>query len=192
MKYYIHYLSVLLLAVACAPTPASVVRGPLDVDALIEGQIQGLSQRVVTLDKVATIGEVRSDSTLVPTATGWKAELDIFRQLGMINKTIYQGAYRQEGPLDDPQSNLQIQQHTSATSPLRVLKVYYQVDLQRIRKIEGFLEESTPLYSTQKYLTMVFDEENGKPVLTRYSIMGYQKVALRDTVRFSVESVITW
>jgi hypothetical protein len=192
MKRYIHFMSVLLLTVACAPTPAPVVQGPLDFDALIEAQINGLSQRIVTLDKVAVVGEVRSDSTLVPTATDWKAELDIFRQLGTINKTIYQGAYQQEGPLDDPQSNLHIQQYSSATSPLKVLKIYYQVDLQRVRKIEGFLEESTPLYSSQKNLTMVFDEENGKPVLTRYSIVGYQKVALRDTVRFTVESTITW
>lgn len=185
-------MSVLLLVIACAPTPASVVQGPLDFDALIEGQINVLSQRIVTLDKVATVGEIRSDSTWVPTADDWKAELDIFRQLGTINKSIYQGAYRQEGPLDDPQSNLQIQQYTSITSPLKDLKIYYQVHLQRVRKVVGILEESTPLYSAQKNLTMVFDEENGKPVLTRYSIVGYQKVALRDTVQFSVESVITW
>jgi hypothetical protein len=185
-------LSVLLLGVACAPTPASVVTGPLDFDALIEEQINGLSQRMVTLEKVATVGEVLSDSTLVPTVADWKAELGIFRQLGMINKTIYQGTYQQQGPLEDPQSNLHIQQYTSATSPLRVLKVYYQVEPQRVRKVEGFLEESTPLYSTQKKLTLVFDEENGSPVLTRYSIVGYQKVALRDTVRFSVESAIAW
>ncbi len=192
MKNYIHFLSVLLLAIACAPTPSSVVQGPLDFDALIEGQINMLGQRMVTLYKVAVVGEVRSDSTLAPTATDWKGELDIFRQLGAINKTIYQGTYRQEGPLDDPQSNLHIQQYTSVTSPLRVLKIYYQVDLKRLRKVEGFLEENTPLYSTQKNLTLVFDEENGKPVLTRYSIVGYQKVALRDTVRFSVESTVTW
>jgi hypothetical protein len=192
MKSYLLMLSVLLLGVACAPTPASVVTGPLDFDALIEEQISGLSQRMVTLEKVATVGEVLSDSTLVPAVADWKAELDIFRQLGIINKTIYQGAYQQQGPLEDPQSNLHIQQYSSATSPLRVLKVYYQVDPPRVRKVEGFLEESTPLYSTQKILTMVFDEENGSPVLTRYSIVGYQKVALRDTVRFSVESAIAW
>lgn len=192
MKNLLSFLSLLLVAVACAPTPASVVQSPLDFDALIDGQINGLSQRMVTLDKVAVVGDVRSDSTLVPTAADWKAELDIFRQLGTLDKAIYQGAYLQEGPLDDPTSNLHIQQYSSATSPLRVLKIYYQDDIQKVRKVEGLLEESTPLYSTQKSLTMVFDEESGKPVLTNYSIVGYQKVALRDTVRFSVESVITW
>lgn len=192
MKNHIHFLSVLLLAFACAPTPASVVQSPLDFDVLIDGQINGLSQRKVTLDKVAVVGNVRSDSTLVPTADDWHAELDIFRQLGTLDKAIYQGAYRQEGPLDDPSSNLHIQQYSSATSPLRVLKIYYQDDLQKVRRVEGLLEERTPLYSTQKSLTMVFEEENGKPVLTSYSIVGYQKVALRDTVHFSVESAITW
>lgn len=192
MKNHLSFLNILILVIACAPTPASVVESPLDFDALIDGQINGLSQRMVTLDKVAVVGDVRSDSTLVPTAADWKAELDIFRQLGTMDMAIYSGAYLHEGPLDDPTSNLHIQQYSCATSPLRVLKIYYQDDLQKVRRVEGLLEESTPLYSTQKSLTMVFDEENGKPVLTTYSIVGFQKVALRDTVRFSVESAITW
>lgn len=192
MNYVIHFLLVLLLAAACAPKPAVIMKGSFDLTGLIDTQVSAMSQRKVTLEKEAGVGGFKSDSTWVPTASGWADELAIFHQLGAVNKSIYQGSYQETGPMDDPSSNLLIKQYTSTTSPLRSLKVYYHESQDRVRKIEGVLVESNPLYATEKNLTLEFDEEDHKPVLTTFGIQGYQKVALRDTVRFFVQSTIHW
>ncbi len=182
----------LLFTVACSPTPGSVRLGPIDFDRLIDEQISELSKHRNTLEKEAEVDGHRSDSTLVPTEEIWKGELAIFRQLGMINKPLHQGSYRQEGPLDDPRSNLKIQQYVSASSPLRVLRIFYQESIEQVRRIEGTLNETNQLYHNERKLTLEFDEGNGKAVLTFYGITGRQKVVLRDTVRFSVNARINW
>lgn len=184
--------SLLFFAAACSPTPTSLKSGPIDFDRLVDEQISQLSQRKNTLEKEAEVDGHRSDSTLVPTPETWRAELAIFRQLGIVNKPLHQGSYHEEGPLDDSRSNLKIRQYVSESSPLTLLRIYYQEKIERVRKIEGRVTETNQLYSNQRNLTMEFDEEDGKPVLTHYRISGYQKVALRDTVRFSVEARINW
>ncbi len=183
---------ILLFAAACSPTLAPVILGPMDFDRLIDEQISELSQHRNTLEKEAEVDGHRSDSTLVPTGEIWKAELTIFRQFGMINKPLHQGSYREDGPLEDPRSNLKIQQYVSVTSPLRLLRIYYQDTIGRVRKIEGTLNETNRLYNNERTLTLEFDEDNGKLHLTFYGIAGYQKIALRDTVRFSVKARINW
>lgn len=182
----------LLFATACYQKPAAKDFGLLDFDHLVDEQISQLSQHRNSLEKEAAVGAHRSDSTLVPTPEIWKTELDIFRRLQLINKPIHQDAYRSEGPLDDPRSNLKIQQYTSDSSPLIVLRIYYHQSIERVRRIEGVLKESNQLYASQRSLTMEFDEVAGRPVLTGYEIDGYQKVALRDTVHFSVLGKIKW
>ncbi len=182
----------LLFVFGCSPTPSAINSGPIDFDRLIDEQIGALSQHKNTLEKVAEVGGHPSDSTFVPTAEIWKAELAIFRQLGIVNKPLHGGSYREEGPLDDPRSNLKIQQYVSDSSPLALLRVYYHETIGRVRKIEGTIREANQLYTSERRLTLEFDEENSKPFLIFYGISGYQKVALRDTIRFSVKARINW
>jgi len=182
----------MLLVAGCTPTPALIEMGPVDVNTLIDDQVNFLSQRKVGLSKEARVDGIFSDSTVMPTMEAWRAELAIFRQLGIVNKAIHQGTYRHEGPLDDPRSNLFIEQYSSTASPLKSLKIFYREDPSRIRKIEGRLSSTTILNTSERILTLEFDEENDKPVLTRYTVIGFQKVVLRDTVRFQLVSTIKW
>lgn len=186
MSQNFNALWLLLIAMACSRSTTTEQYVSINFDQLIDEQIRMLGHHRDTLQKEAIVDKQLSDSIFVPSPEIWKNELDIFRQLQTVNKTIHRGAFRPAGPLDDPRSNLQVQQYTSDTAPLRLLRVYYQESIDHVRRIEAVLGEPTQVYTNRQELSMEFEEEDGKLLLVSYGVTGFQKVALRDTVRFSL------
>ncbi|GEM_PF-2711244 len=177
---------------ACAPKSRAMEKPVVDIDGLIDRQLALLTGRKPVLNKVAGIHDRASDTTYVPDKEAWRSELEIYRSLGMLNQRIYEGTYKTEGPLDDPLSNLLIRQYANDEAPLKLLRVYYLEKPDRIRQVEGEVEESTPLLTSSRRLTMWFEDDRGSLLLTRYQLTGYQKAALRDTVRFQIQGAIKW
>ena len=186
------FVTLLLAAGACTPTSTNNVPGEIGIDSLLSGQARLLAERKVGLTKTASVFANDSATSFIPSPTEWKEELMVFRVLGTLDQKLYRGTYHVEGPLDDPNSNLSIRRFTNQQSPLRSLQVYYQEDFSRIRKLSGIYEEANPLYKAHRELTMHFDEFQGKPALTSYAIEGFQKVAMRDTVKFAVAGIVNW
>lgn len=187
------FVIILVVSVAaCTPSSKKTAPNELEIDSLISFQVTLLAEKSVSLSKSAAVSAHRSDTVLTPNFTQWSGELEVFRDLGLLNHTLYKGSYRIEDPLDDPRSNLSIRRFTNNSAPLRSLQVYYQGDLARIRQLTGIIEEVNPLYSAHRELTMRFDEWNGQLALSSYSVAGFQKVALRDTVWFSVNGTVNW
>ena len=189
MKTFI--TGVLLILTACSSKQKSSEKY-FDFDGLINSQISQLSQRMRVLDKRAELKGIQSDTTFVPDTKGWEAELDLFRRLEALNKPIHQKTYQVEGPLDDPKSNLKIIQYKAPSSSLPFIKIYYLTELNRVRKIEGMVSESNILYAGSQWMTMEFEEEEGRPILIRYGVRGFQKLVMRDSVNFSVQGQINW
>jgi hypothetical protein len=185
------WVLLLFIAAACSPeqTPTNKF---FDFDGLVDEQISQLSQRMRVLDKVAKMSTVHSDTTFLPSAKGWESELEIFRQLETFNKPTFQSVYRVEDPVKDSKSNLKIRQYLAAEAPITVVRFYYQDEFRRLKKIDAEITEKNILFTTHRALTMEFDEEDGRPLLTRYGMTGFQKMILRDTVRFSVQGQIDW
>lgn len=187
------FFSTFIIAVAaCTPSSTKTAPDELNIDSLLSLQVTLLAERSVSLSKSAAVSAHRSDTILTPNATHWRKELEVFRELGLLNHTRYKGSYRIEDPLDDPRSNLKIRRFTNKGAPLRSLQIYYQGDLARIRQLTGVIEEDNPLYAARRELTLRFDELNGQLALGSYSIEGFQKVALRDTVWFSMTGAVNW
>ncbi len=186
-----HWALLFLIAAACSGKEIST-KQIFDFDGLIDEQISQLSQRMRVLDKEAWMSSTASDTAFLPSVKGWEAELEIFRQLETFNKPAFQKAYRMEDPLKDTRSNLKIRQYLAADVPIPVVRFYYQDEFSRLRKIEAEITEKNLLFTTHRALTMEFDEEDGKPLLTRYRMKGYQKMILRDTVHFSAQGQIDW
>jgi len=180
------------LLLACAPQSKTSEKPVLDIDGLIDGQLAKLGSQPVTLYKEAGVKGANADTTFVPDAPAWRAELEVFRSLGMLNQKVYAGTYRQEGPLEDPRSNLLIRQYENTEAPLRWVRLYYQDAPERIRQVEGEVLEATPLYTARRVLSLWFEDDRGVPVLSRYTVSGYQKIALRDTVHFEITGVVRW
>jgi hypothetical protein len=164
----------------------------VDIDGIIDGQLAMLEQRRPALAKEATVNAFKSVKTFSPTREDWISELEVFRNLGMVNQRVYADGYVSAGPFDDPFSNLLIRQHENRDAPVKVVKLYYQDVPEHIRKIEGEIEESTLLSKAHHKVILWFEEQSGELSLNRYKITGYQKTAWRDTVHFEVLGNIQW
>ena len=182
----------LLFLAACSPEQKSNQKY-FDFDRLIDDQVSELSQRKRVLDKMADMEGSKSDTTFLPSSEGWDKELEIFRALEKINKPAYRKAYSITDQVKDTRSNLLIRRYTAPSEPVPLIEFYYQIEFSRLKKIEACLTEKNLLYSTQRVLKMEFEEgEEGHPLLIRYSMEGFQKMFLRDTVRLSMLGEINW
>ncbi len=181
----------LFIGAACSPEQTSTKKF-FDFDGLVDDQVSQLSQRMRVLDKVAQMSNVHSDTTFLPSVNGWESELEIFRQLETFNKPTFQNVYRIEDPVKDSRSNLKIRQYKADEAPITLVRFYYQDEFSRLKKIDAEITETNVLFTTHRILTMEFDEDDGKPQLIRYGMTGFQKMILRDTVRFSVQGQIDW
>ena len=186
------FILVIVAVAACTPSSKKTAPDELDIDSLLSFQVTLLAEKKVSLSKWAAVAAHQPDTVLAPSPTNWREELEVFQDLGLVNHTLYKDSYRVEDPLDDPRSNLNIRRLTTDEGPLRLLQIYYQGNLARIRQLTGVIEEANPLYSAHRELTMRFDELNGQLALTSYSVEGFQKLALRDTVWFSVSGTVNW
>lgn len=182
----------LLVGASCAPTSRKAESPELNIDTLLARQVRILAEGHVTLTKSAEVSANRTDTTFAPDYSEWQSELQVFDALGILDQRLYQGTYRIEDPIDDPQSNLQIRRYTNHNAPLRLVQVSYQGEFMRIRQIMGIVEENNPLYAARRELTLRFDDIHGTPALASYRIHGFQKVALRDTVRYTIEGTVNW
>lgn len=164
-----------------------------DFDKLIDDQISELSQRRRVLDKVADIDGNKSDTTFLPSLKGWETELEIFRELEKINKPASQLIYKLEDHIEDTRSNLLIRRYTAPSESVPIIEFYYQNEFSRLKKIEASIAEKNVLYSAGRVLKLEFEEsEEGHPLLIRYSMHGFQKMFLRDSVQLSMVGQIDW
>jgi hypothetical protein len=164
------------------------------IDSLVAAQVAHLNEVKANLQKEAILDGHKNDLTLSPDdSTMWNKELDIFRQLEAINKPVSRGSYLVDDGLYDPGSNLTVKAFTSLEDlPVRSLRIFYQDKIQKPRKIEAILNETTTLYGSSRFMTMEFLQLNNKTVLISYSILGGQKIIMGDSVAFSIKGRIQY
>ena len=184
----LYLVAIVLLAGCGSDEKARLKKTYLDIDSLISTQVKDLKIANARIEKKASLGETQASSEFKPDSLGWATELDIFRQLDIINKPSNKDAYLVVDGEKDVNSNLSVRLYRAKNDlPVRLLRLYYYEDLQNLKKIEAVFGEKNTLYSTERSLTMSFEEVAGKNMLTNYSIDGMQKMMLSDTVRFTIE-----
>lgn len=163
-----------------------------NIDSLVNEQILYLTQTKAGLRKQGEINSVAQDTTFVPAdSAAWARELDIFTEIGMVNKPINQGAYEVMDGLDDPSSNLTIRSFI-ANKELSVvyLKLFYLETPDKLRKIEALYQQENTLLKSNRNLVMEFTDMYNKSILTSYSIVGEQKMFVGDTVNFTITGTV--
>jgi hypothetical protein len=165
----------------------------LDVDSLMNAQVAVLTKSKASLTKKAVIGLRKDSSSTVPDSSAWSQELDVFRQLDLINRPIYRDVYEIKDKMKDSKSNLLIYAlEARSKSPIPYLRLYYQDRSSRLKKLEAVYQESNSLYGSHRLLKMYFDDSTGRPSLTGYSIEGDQKMILSDSVHYAITARITF
>lgn len=167
------------------------------IDSLVSEQVHYLTEIDAALFKEALL-EGRSDTVTYTPAdtTTWMKELEVFRKLNEINKPVNRERYEVSDGLLDPGSNLTVKAFTSKTLPdedplpIVYLKIYYQGNLQKPRKIEAQYDEQTLLYKSARHLSMHFQQIGNQTVLTSYAVKGGQKMVLGDSVAFHISGKV--
>ncbi len=176
------------LLTACNRVNQQYDKAYVDFDSLINVQVAELIKSEVTINKISVINGKRDSSTFLPDSLKLSNELDVFRQLDLINKPLYRNSYDIKVGEKDTKSNLLIRSYTAKSpSPVSYVKFYYQSSSNHIKKLESFFREENALYNTSRNLTLIFDDSSGSPLLSGYQLSGSQKMILSDTVNFSVE-----
>ncbi len=183
------WLVLLVLSTTCSEKKEATPKY-YDFDKLLNDQIALLTEQKRVLVKAAGLGDNPKDTVFQPSMKGWERELEAFRLLETINKPAFQQSYKIADAIEDPSSNLKIHEFTSDKARVTSVRLYYHNDLSRLKRIECEMAQQNLLYSSKDQLTLKFDDEEGKAVLTGYSMTGYQKMILGDTTRFSIVGTI--
>lgn len=162
-----------------------------DFDSLINRQQQELLTVKATLTKAVTLDTAKEEITFEADSLVIAKELDVFRQLDIINKPGFRDKYKISDGEKDSRSNLTIRKYEALEkkAPVQFVLFYYQNEFSRLHKIESTYREDNTLYGTSRDLLLEFDDASGKLLLARYRLTGVQKLILSDTITFSVDGV---
>ncbi|TRX61361.1 hypothetical protein FNH22_04710 [Fulvivirga sp. M361] len=162
------------------------------VDSLISAQQVALYTNNAALEKKAYIGADSAVVTFTPDSVQWQDELNILKKADISNPTL-DGIYVSE-ITDDPNSNLTVR--TTSTdkvdAEVKFFKLYYLERVGELRKFEAMWEEKNPLNSSQKIVTLFFEDIHDQVLLKSYKIKGTQKMILQDTVKFEITGTIKY
>jgi hypothetical protein len=182
------FLIAVIACVSCNQTNLKYDKPYFDFDSLINSQVSSLVKANASLSKTVSLDGRSDQSTMKIDSALLAHELDVFRQLDLINKPLYRDAYEISDGEKDSRSNLMVRQYKSKNpSPVPFVNFYYQNDFLHLRKIESYYVENNTLYSTKRQLQLDFDDASGKLLLSRYVLTGTQKMILSDSVKFSIE-----
>ncbi len=169
-----------------------------NVDSLIHAQAHYLNENRARLKKVSILGSSSDSVSITPSdTTAWKNELEVFNVLHLINKPINRNSYTIENQ-PDTKSNLSVRTFAINANvpadekklPIEYLKIYYQGNLEKIRRIEGQYREAGMMYSTRQILSMEFRPVHNKMILASYSIAGGQKMFMGDSVQYKINTSV--
>lgn len=150
-----------------------------------------LSRAGARLEKKAGIGDLQGPVVIKPDSAGWSNELAVFRQLELAERPTNRDLYTVSDK-DDSRSNLRIRSYVAEGTPVPYIHFYYLNTMGDIRRIEAGYFESTLIYTSRRHLTLEFEKGARNNTLRRYSIDGYQKIMMADSVHFLVEAEVVF
>ncbi|MFM7851611.1 MAG: hypothetical protein ACKO96_06740 [Flammeovirgaceae bacterium] len=188
-------VAVVAFLVSCNPGKLVYDKPYFDFDSLVEIQTKWIGAQHDSIKKIATVNGHTDVSAFTADTTDMKRELEVFKQLDVINKPLFKNAYALSIATKDPKSNLLVKNYSikkthQGESVVPYVRIYYLNEFWHIKKIEASYKENNLLYSTHRYLVMEFDQVGNKLKLNKYLIKGFEKMILNDSVKFSIEAIV--
>lgn len=175
-----------VILVACNTNKGTYQKSYLDFDSLISRQQQLLLRRNGVVVKIAQLDGKPDTSSFARDSIALARELDIFRQLDLINRPLYKKQY-QVTEEADPKSNLTVRVYRSKISaPINEIRFYFLDRFDNLKKIESSYEEQNTLYYTKRHYQLDFMTIGNQNLISKATTTGIQKMILRDSLSFQV------
>jgi len=181
------------LMTACSEgtNPAQQRQTPyFDLATLVERQIARLDSLNPEVAVTARIGEQTQTQTFLKDSAGWAETLELFAEADLNKPVLIDQYLVQDSVLNDSATKMRVYR---AKRPQKVdiqyLKVTYQDSLAEVRSVEALFREENPLYTTQRQMTLEFDEAE---LLQTYRTLGKQKMIFRDSVLYQTEGKLIY
>ncbi len=179
-----------VISFSCRQANLKYDKSYFDFDSLVNVQISYLANRKDSIHKTASIDGKEGQSSFLADSAQLAHELDVFRQLDVINKPTYKGHYVVTEEKDS-KSNLTVRRYTcDIKSSVPVVRFYFQDELPNLKRIESQYIEQNALYYTTRELTLSLEGAKGEIYVYDYAIKGVQKMILSDSVQFSIHAYI--
>jgi len=140
----------------------------------------------VSFEKSASIDSLTETKTLKFDSLEWTKELSMFINMD-INKAVLVGAFSEEKTNSSDGSSVLYKKKPEVESGVQWMKLDY--DSQgNVVAFSGRFEEENALYQNSRELSATFATQNGMSTLESYSIRGFQKILMKDTVNYQIEA----
>jgi len=159
------------------------IKAYYDVQSLFVGQPTLL--RNSTFTKKANIDGQSEEKTVAFDSLGWSKELAMFANMD-INKAAYVGAYDIEETNAEKGKVISYKRKAGTVSGVVWITVEFDQQNNPLR-FSGLFQEQNALYQNERKLSADFAIHNGRAVLSNYTIKGYQKILMKDTVQYKIE-----
>ena len=179
---------ILLLCVSlssCLKTEQRKVETFYNVDSLVTAQVDALSSTDFSLRKNAGVQGQEESSETQPDADQWERELSIFRSLD-INEPRLVPLFMVSAEND--MNGITITTYSSqepSTTEVQWMKI--REDGKKLQSIEAEIADSNPIYGNRRIIGMSFADDE---LLNGYFIRGGEKLAVKDTVQYTLNAEI--
>jgi hypothetical protein len=164
-----------------------------DLKGLLDEQIAMLDSLNPEVKIQALIGNEQAEEVMRKDSADWAESLALYSEADL-NKPVLRDQYSvSDSTLSGDDLQLKIYQALKPEDvDIPYMKVYYENDISRVRRIETFFREDNPLYSTQRRMTLDFENRSGDLRLLSFSTLGKQKMIFRDSIIYQTEATIRY
>ncbi|MEQ9466935.1 MAG: hypothetical protein RLN88_05950 [Ekhidna sp.] len=165
-----------LLFVGCQklkPESVSIPEYP-DFAELMKDQVELLGEGKI--EKQVMLGDEQETQFIMMDSTRWVEELSFLKEINP-NQPEYVGTFEKSEEGNTQTLSL------GANESGALKKVIYAKDEDGYTSIEATFHEDKDVYIHHREIKLNFE----KGILSSYQINGYQKMMMKDTVRFGVE-----
>ncbi|SDL67799.1 hypothetical protein SAMN05421823_107227 [Catalinimonas alkaloidigena] len=178
----------LLLSGGCVERPESTLAGEaprfFDVKGFVDTQVALLQQKQPALTKRVFIDGERQEKQLQK--VDWSRELAQFRDADL-NKPAWRDSYTIDTVATDAGRTV-VYTALDQDLPVDKLQVTMEPNTGEVLGLRADLRSHNLLYDSRRQLMLECQPQAQEAVqVTHYRLKGYQKLVLRDSVRFDVE-----
>ncbi|RED98841.1 hypothetical protein [Marinoscillum furvescens] len=171
-----------LIGLGCAENEQSVraLDAYFKLDSLLDAEVAYLTSKQAKLNKQVIMDGQEESQRFRPDSSQWSDEFVIIRDFSL-NKPHYVGAYKKT----ERNGNTLLELNESIDAPVKSFELMYENG--SLQQIQATYFEDKTIYQHKRDLTLTFEDNR----LKAYTIKGFQKMVLKDTITYSISGKVS-